>query len=134
DRVALALPTGAPFLRALFGAQLVGAIPVAVNPTLPPEAIARRLSRVAADLVVADDPRAPGLSARLGALGSAGLTLIAPAPALPTPAPRPGDLAYLQLTSGTTGESQAAAITHASLLASLEASRRLVGATPADVL
>lgn len=146
DRVALALPTGGAFLRALFGAQLLGAVPVAINPSLPPDAIARRLARVATDLLVtsADGPAPPPAGApgapRLGAATPDALRTSPPAPPnTPNPltterAPRPDDLAYLQLTSGTTGDSQAAALTHRSLMASLDASRRLVDATADDVL
>jgi acyl-coenzyme A synthetase/AMP-(fatty) acid ligase len=48
--------------------------------------------------------------------------------------PRPEDIAYLQLTSGTTGEPRAAAVSHRALSANLEAIREWFEMSPSDVM
>lgn len=119
DRVALVLGTTPEVIELLFGAELVGAVPMIVNPSLPAQAIARRVALVGARVVV-DADNVKGLVDR--------------APLVPDRLPAPDDLAYLQLTSGTTGEPHAAMIRHRSLTASLAASRVRLEITSTDVL
>jgi acyl-CoA synthetase (AMP-forming)/AMP-acid ligase II len=86
-----------------------------VNPDLPAVAVERRVAQVGARLVV-DAERAPALRD--------------PRRAAPAGRPRPEDIAFLQLTSGTTGESRAAAVSHEALVVYLRAHTPL----PGDVL
>lgn len=136
DRCALLLGTSGDFLRTLFAVQTLGAIPVAMNASLPPEGLARRLALVRADLVVAaPDARMPSETGSAPRVETVGGLLRGPRrEAQPLRSTNPGDIAYLQITSGTTGEPRAAAITHRNLMASLWASRRLLEAGPADIL
>lgn len=133
-RCALALPTSLDFIRTLFAVQWLGAVPLALNPALPPALIATRARRVGAALIVAHAPLATALSAE-------GARVSDPRRAPPRAEcegaglaePRPGPLAFLQLTSGTSGEPRAAMIGQAALLAAVRASAAVSGLTGADV-
>jgi fatty-acyl-CoA synthase len=103
DRVALVLPSGIPFAEAFWGVQLLGATAVAFNPSLPRQTLARRTALVR--------PRQVVLEGDLEA---------APAPSAPAPDPAalgPEDLAFMQPTSGTSGEPRAAMVRHRNVLA-----------------
>jgi acyl-CoA synthetase (AMP-forming)/AMP-acid ligase II len=102
DRVALVLPSGIPFAEAFWGLQLLGATPCAFNPAVPAETLERRTALIRPRLVL-----------REGDLEAA------PAPSGPAPEPSlgPEDLAFLQPTSGTSGEPRAAMIRHRNVLA-----------------
>jgi len=138
DRCALILPTSAGLLRALFAAQALGAAPVVVNPSLPPEAIARRLGIVRADLALTGEggpaPSCISAASRLGCEPEAALQEGPAREAPPLPSLAPGDAAFLQLTSGTSGEPRAAVVSHGSLRASLEGSLAALEIRPDDVL
>jgi len=102
DPVALALTTSPELVALIFAAQSLRAIPMIVNPSLPAPAIARRVAQVRAKLV--DSALAASLPEARGD---------DPAPWALRPAL--ADLAFLQLTSGTSGDSRAAAISHRAL-------------------
>src|SRR4051812_30257598 len=106
DRVALVLPAGIGFAEAFWGVQLLGATPAVFNPTVPEPTLERRTALVQPRLVL-----------REGDLDSA------PQPSAPAPEPDIGaeDLAFLQPTSGTSGEPRAVMIRHRNVLASLRA-------------
>ena len=133
DAVAIMLPTGFGYLYSFFGVQLAGGVPVPVYPPARPSQIEHHLQRHARIL---DNARvrwllsfAPTLavsrllSARLprlrGVLDLAPLLESAPAERIWSPAP--GDVAFLQYTSGSTGNPKGVILTHADLLASLDA-------------
>jgi acyl-CoA synthetase (AMP-forming)/AMP-acid ligase II len=115
---------------------MLGAIPVAMSPVLPVDALLRRLALVRADLVLA----APGTRMPNETGSGPGVEAVGELLRWPTREPRPlapiepGGTAYLQLTSGTTGEPRASAVTHRNLMASLWASQTLLEAGPADIL
>ena len=119
----LALGTGAEFLELWFGAVLRGALPVA---SAPPgglgssELAFRRLSAVverigARRVVGAESLAREALVLDLPALASAVVTPAAVAELAPAPfaarAPAEGDIAFLQLTSGSTGVPRAVRVT-----------------------
>lgn len=139
-RCAVILPTGLDFIRVLYAAQVLGAAPVAINPALPGESIVRRLRVTRAEVAVARRELLGRLREHLGS--AAGCRLAAsedlagssPPPARAVVAPRGDEPAFMQLTSGTTGEPRAAVILHRNLRASLEASRARLGIHPDDVL
>jgi len=128
DRVAIVLGTVPETIEVLFGAQRLGALPMIVNPGLPAAAIARRVALVGARLVVdADNVKMIDDVDKVNVLDESGA-----AEDDATLRPGPEDIAYLQLTSGTTGEPHAAMIRHRSLLASLAPSRGFIQPTPRD--
>jgi acyl-CoA synthetase (AMP-forming)/AMP-acid ligase II len=121
DRCALALPTSLDFIRALFAAQSIGAVPVALDPSLSAE----RIARVVAGLRCADVLTPETLRAVSEAHGL---------PARLPPPPRPDEPAFLQLTSGSTGQPRAAVILHSNLMAALRASLERLAVRDDDVL
>ena len=146
DRVAIVLRTEPAFLDAFFGALAAGAVPV---PLYPPVRLGRmeeylaataRMLRVSgARLVVtsrgvrrllgeAVERAHPALD--LGVVEAGDLASGAPAGG----APRGGDLALVQFSSGSTVDPKPVALTHANLLAQVEALTVLVEPTAADVL
>ena len=114
DRVALVLPAGLDFIRAFFALQRLAASPCAFDPGAPAAAIARRIERIRPRLTLTslDLPRAPAPPAVSGE----------------------EDVAFLQPTSGTSGEPRAAVILQRNAIASLRASRDLLGIGPGDIL
>jgi acyl-CoA synthetase (AMP-forming)/AMP-acid ligase II len=137
---ALILPTGLDFIRILYATQALGAIPIALNPGLPAELILRRLRLVHGELVIAQEPVLAAL--RAAATRDHSSLHIVPVEDIRNTRPRTGPplvnvgpeaLAYLQFTSGTTGEPRAAMISHQNLIASLRAAITRLEITPADV-
>jgi acyl-CoA synthetase (AMP-forming)/AMP-acid ligase II len=136
DRVVLVLPAGLTFIRAFFALQRLGAAPCALDPQIPPRTTAARATRVRPRLVLTAGSGAEGIAA---ACGAAGLPVVDFA-TVPRTAPfferrvRGNDVAFLQLTSGTSGEPRAAVITQRSVLASLRAAHELLAIEPKDIL
>ena len=137
QRCAVVLPTALDFIRAVYASQLLAAVPVAINPDLPDEAIVRRLRLVRAHLALCG----PGRAARLAAASGAPCPVLSmtelaweSSAAAPRQSPDPGDVAFLQLTSGTTGDSRAVAISHRSLIASLVATAARLELRQDDVM
>jgi len=136
DRVVLVLPAGLTFIRAFFALQRLAAAPCALDPQVPPTTTAARATRVRPRLVLTAGAGAEGVAA---ACDAAGLRVVDIA-AVPRAAPfreqrvRADDVAFLQLTSGTSGEPRAAVITQRNVLASLRAARELLAIEPRDIL
>ena len=131
DRVAVVLPTGPDFVACFFGVLLAGAI---VVPLYPPvrlgklaeyhQRTAAMLQAVQAALVITDDRISPALQAplaqaapRLGCVAAAELD----GQDAPEITARPGDIALIQFSSGTTHDPKPVALTHANLLHNLAA-------------
>ena len=139
DRCALILPTGLDFIRAAFAIQFLGAAPVAIDPRLPTQAVLRRLHLVRATLALSTRDSAAALHHEAGAalpcavqpLGEVARGL---APMVRGAAVDSADPAFLQLTSGSTGEPRAVVISHRSLLASLAATADRLVLRGQDVL
>ncbi|HVN07837.1 MAG TPA: AMP-binding protein [Patescibacteria group bacterium] len=148
DRVAIMLPTCVDFFHVLLGAQMAAAIPVPIYPPVRADRIEEYAARQAAILRSAEvttivtfgraekvarllGPQVPSLrrvttAAQVSELGS-----------------KPGqlsgarhvsgsDIAFLQYTSGSTGDPKGVTLTHANLLANLRAILAVVEMNPAD--
>jgi len=146
--VAIMLPTGFDYLRCFIGIQLAGGVPL---PIYPPARLAgledhmRRHERIlenagAECLVTFDEARRVSrlLAARTdgscrvmiaGELMEAGASGREPELILPGP----DDIAFLQYTSGSTGQPKGVVLTHRNVLASLDSMAGALSATPRDV-
>ncbi|MEK7738192.1 MAG: AMP-binding protein, partial [Pseudomonadota bacterium] len=150
--VAIMLPSGPDFFRAFFGALLAGGVPVPLYPPARASQIEEHLGRQAgilescqaSFLLVTAEVRLPGrlLQARVEGLSQV-LTLVElvkpaepmtdqPAPALPPLAAH--DTAFLQYTSGSTGDPKGVVLSHANLLANIRAWSRAIALSPTDVV
>jgi len=146
DRVALVLRTEPAFLDAFFGVLLAGAVPV---PLYPPVRLGRldeyltataRMLRVSGARLVVASPSVRRLLGRAVEAAGDGLDLgVAGAPDLAGGPEllrerRPDDLALVQFSSGSTTDPKPVALTHANLVAQVDALTVLVAPTGADVL
>jgi fatty-acyl-CoA synthase len=115
DRVALLMPAGLDLVRLVYALLRLEAAPCIFDPHVPAETTARRTAAIR--------PR---------------ITLTAPPRGASTTVPPVSDddhaIAFLQSTSGTSGEPLFAMLTHRNILASLAAAHELIDPTPTDVL
>ncbi len=145
DTVALMLPTGLDFLRSFQGILIAGAIPVPIYPPVRLDRIeeyVRRQAAILADagvrLLISFDRARSVASTLTAAVPSLRFVVTAEELSLAdsAPAPRGGsgaDPAFIQYTSGSTGQPKGVLLTHANLLANIEAIGQAVGVRPADV-
>ncbi|WP_271408797.1 AMP-binding protein [Pseudomonas sp. Q1-7] len=143
--VALMLPTGRDFLLGFFGILLAGGIPVPIYPPLRLSQIEDHLQRQAGILrnaearmlVTVDEakllarllrPLVPSLAriASVAELGDEAREYV-------SPARQPDAIAFLQYTSGSTGQPKGVMVSHASLLANLRAMGRALRVGPDDL-
>ena len=143
--VAIMLPTSPGYFYAYFGILRAGGIPVPIYPPARASQLEDHVRRHTAILANAQatllisvpqamavarllQARVPGLRAvltpeQLAAGGGA-----------PAPVPvQAEDIAFIQYTSGSTGQPKGVALTHANLLANIRAMAQAIAATPDDV-
>ncbi len=144
NTVAIMLPTSAEFFYTFAGVLLAGAVPVPIYPPFRADRIAEYAERQSAILRNAEarllvtfreaetvarllSPRVPSLVGVVNAARLADASAPEPeaqasqwTPVRP-PRPRGDDLAFLQYTSGSTGEPKGVMLTHANLLANIRA-------------
>lgn len=142
DRVALILPDSAQFIEAMFGCMVAGLIAV---PIYPPMNIAQLetyltnnshiLGRAGCRVVVTDGQIRPVLGTLMAAVRglrsieeftSLGKRVDANAQPRIAP-PNPDSVAFLQFTSGSTSRPKGVTLTHAQLLANINASGTALG-------
>ena len=144
DTVAIMLPTGRDFFAAFYGALYAHAVPVPLYPPARPSQIENHLRRVAGILancearVLITFDRAKRVAHLLRSLDTklAKIVTIAeisePRATFSPPSVAPSDTAFLQYTSGSTGQPKGVVLTHANLLSNLQAMQRATGVTSAD--
>jgi acyl carrier protein len=144
--VGIMLPTGLEYFVAFFGAQLAGGIPVPLYPPARKSQIEDHLRRQASILRTAGAEVLVTFSevltlARLLSAQLPGLHRVVTVAELATasgdfvpPPVRGEDVAFLQFTSGSTGNPKGVVLTHANLLANLRAIRQGADIRPDDVI
>jgi acyl-CoA synthetase (AMP-forming)/AMP-acid ligase II len=114
-RVLIALPNGPDFFSVFYGAQWAGGIAVPVFPNVSPEYIERLAVRYGAHSVIAEGKKCDAIRQAatndLRVFGPNDLARVDSGSRPPI-----AEIACLQLTSGSTGEAKAVALTHRSLL------------------
>ncbi|MBL8392744.1 MAG: AMP-binding protein [Candidatus Accumulibacter sp.] len=142
--VALMLPTGRDYLITFFGVMIAGGIPVPIYPPARLAQIEDHLQRHARILANAEAvfiitvPQAKGVAALLRAEAPTLSEVLTPdelsAVAMPLlHRPAATDTAFLQYTSGSTGDPKGVVLSHANLLANLRAMGEAVAVTADDV-
>ncbi|MGF1640139.1 MAG: AMP-binding protein [Rhodospirillales bacterium] len=145
DAVALMLPTGRDYFVAFFGVLLAGAVPVPIYPPARPTRIGEHVRRhvgildnCRARLLIGSaeaQPVAALLRAHVESLAATATVsdlLARGATPVRAPAIAPDDIAFLQYTSGSTGNPKGVALSHANLLANIRAMAAALEATPDD--
>ena len=148
--VAIMLPTGVEYLECFIGVQLAGGTPL---PIYPPARLAqvedhlRRHERILANadaewLITFDEVRRlsrllaarSGVRCRLATVRDLAAGRSSPDDSGFAPlAPGRDDTAFLQYTSGSTGQPKGVVLTHRNVIASLRAMGQALAATPRDV-
>jgi acyl-CoA synthetase (AMP-forming)/AMP-acid ligase II len=126
ERVVLALPNSREFFFAFYGAQRAGATAVPLFPGSSPERLCSIARLCGSRFLVLPSSLAGEARARIEPLaGSSGVKIISPTGynALSSnsnfPIVRPDDVAFIQYTSGSTGNPKGVQLTHANLLTNI---------------
>jgi 1-acyl-sn-glycerol-3-phosphate acyltransferase len=139
------LPTGREYFLSFYGILLAGAIPVPVYPPVRPSQLEDHLRRQTAILsncrasIMITVPEAKALARLLKAQVESLRqvvtldTLVERSGTYETPVIKGGDIAFLQYTSGSTGNPKGVILTHANLLANIRADGEAIAADATDV-
>ena len=145
EPVAIMLPSGADYFYSFFGILMAGGIPVPVYPPARPSQLEDHMLRharilancLAITLITVPEARKV---ARLLKSHVPGLKHIVTVSELMTssagatpPTLNSSDIAFIQYTSGSTGNPKGVVLTHANLLANIRAMGQTVKASPEDV-
>jgi long-chain acyl-CoA synthetase len=125
DRVAIVMRNRPEYLEALYAIWHAGLVAVPVNARLHPDEIAYVLDHSGTAVVLTDDEHADDVEPLVGTVDALQAAVLAPGSRWDrlttwTPVPlvdrQPQDAAWLFYTSGTTGRSKGATLTHRNLL------------------
>jgi acyl carrier protein len=142
--VALMLPTSRDYLASFFGVLLAGGIPVPIYPPARPSQIEDHLKRHARILNNAESvylitiPQAKPVAAMLQRSVPSLCEIVTPHDLRKTPQSivhhaTASDIAFLQYTSGSTGDPKGVILTHANLLTNLRSMGEVAQVTNQDV-
>ena len=134
---AIALSTSVELLSALFGAQLLGAIPVLVNPRLPAGHIVRRARALECALLVANAGLLAHDASSFGELSRCDASALLSGEPIERRAMsriEADQVSHLQITSGTTGEPRAVTLRHRHVTAAVVSARDAIDPSPRDVM
>ena len=136
DRVAIALPNAPSFVAAYFGALWIGAVAVPINILLRPREIGERLEAVSPAALVFGEEQEQELGPLAAARGLPGVTLGGSLAddGVPPVQRRGSDAAVILFTSGTSGVSKGAVLTHGSIAAASRNAAAALGFGPRDVV
>jgi 1-acyl-sn-glycerol-3-phosphate acyltransferase len=145
QNVAIMLPTGRDYLFSLFGILQAGGIPVPIYPPLRPSQLEDHLRRHAGILanaqavllITVSEAQQVGrlLKGQVGSLREVVTPgeLAVPATAFRGPPLQAQDTAFLQYTSGSTGQPKGVILTHANLLDNIRAMGNAIQADSTDI-
>lgn len=148
DTVAIMLPTSLDYFFSFLGVLLVGAVPVPIYPPARPNQIEDHLQRHAAILnncqakALLTTSAAKGIARLLKLRATSIKMILSPdevskdrgaGAGFVAPPLSPDDTAFLQYTSGSTGNPKGVILTHANLLANIRAMGEALKAGPSDV-
>lgn len=139
EPVVIALPNGAEFLIAFFGALSVGAVAVPVFPGAVPDRLVTLARLAGASVLIVPASRSGEIMAAIARRAARErLAVVTPADlegvGSPRPAPGdPGQPCYIQYTSGSTADPRGVVITHGNMLANIAQMTEAMEITPGDV-
>jgi acyl-CoA synthetase (AMP-forming)/AMP-acid ligase II len=137
EKVALIYPTCAEFFYTFFGALRLGAVPVPLYPTLGVEPTANVLRNSDAVVVTTIGWFRTGVDASVALAPNVRAVLEPPDLEASAPAPKltegaPDDLAFLQYTSGSTGQPRGVMLTHKNVVSTVHFMADAAAVTPDD--
>ncbi len=146
ETVAIMLPTCSDFFYAFFGVMLAGGIAVPIYPPARPDKIEEYVTRQVAILrnarvrflISFEQARAVSKIMNLGIPSLANVTtvsaMIKSGAGLPTPVVNPSETAFIQYTSGSTGDPKGVILTHSNILANVRGIGWSVQVRPTDIV
>lgn len=146
ETVAIMLPTCAEFFYAFYGVMLAGGVAVPIYPPARPDKIEEYVRRQVSILrnaevrflITFDRVKALSQLMRLSLPSLADVTTVdalrETAGKLPTATVEPSDTAFIQYTSGSTGDPKGVVLSHANILANIRGIGWAVKVRPTDVV